>query len=80
MPINTLILNSRTQPTQAHGIHDENRSLLAWVGRQSAPKRHRTLHLLAGLRTALLMFSHVPVLYELFNVEAAKTPALWVLE
>lgn len=28
----------------------------------------------------LLMFSHVPVLYDLFNVEAAKTPALWVVE
>jgi 4-hydroxybenzoate polyprenyltransferase len=33
----------------------------------------------SGVVFVLLMFTHIPVLYELFNVEVAKTSPLWTL-
>ena len=33
----------------------------------------------SGVVFVLLMFTHIPVLYELFNVELAKTSPLWTL-
>jgi 4-hydroxybenzoate polyprenyltransferase len=36
--------------------------------------------LLCSAVVALLMLSHIPLLYDLFNVQAAQTPPLWTLD
>jgi hypothetical protein len=51
---------------------------------QNPEKLHRERGFLAfsvasGIIFILLMFTHIPVLYELFNVELAKTSPLWTL-
>jgi 4-hydroxybenzoate polyprenyltransferase len=51
---------------------------------QSPEKLHRETGFVAfsvasGIVFVLLMFTHIPFLYELFNVELAKTPPLWTL-